>query len=544
MGGSRKLARPCAPNYIKMRTHTLLFFLAYATAHAQFTYITNNDGTIAIRQYTGPGGAVTIPSFVRRIASSAFANTSVSSVTIPTNVTLIGHAAFYSCTNLTGISVDALNQFYSSVDGALFDSSQATLIQFPPAKLVNNYAVPSSVTRIGYGAFSSCSNLTNVTINESVESIDIFAFIRCSKLSSVRIPESVTSIGIHAFLYCANLKEIVVGTNNPAYTSDDGILFDQARTRLIECPGGKTGNYVIPDSVASIANGAFCGAGLNSVTIDNSVSDIGTETFFGCYNLTSVTIGSGITKIGDYTFYLCSSLTNVLIPDNVTSIGGLAFGYCSNLRNITIPDGVTSIGYAAFECCGNLTSLRIPNGIARIEDGFCFACSSLTNVTLPKSCTYIGVNAFVNCNLASVVIPIGVTSVGDYAFFGNTGITAIYFQGNPPTFGPFTFYGDNGAIVYYLLGTTDWGSTYAGLPTALWNPTIQTADVGFGMQSNQFGFSISGTTNIPIVVEASTNLASGEWTFLQAFTITNGSVHFRDPQRTIYLRRFYRIRSP
>jgi len=193
--------------------------------------MTNNDGTITLKKYTGPGGAVTVPSFVRSIANSAFANTSVSSVTIPANVNVIGYSAFYSCTNLTGISVDALNQFYSSLDGALFDNYQATLIQFPPAKPVNSYAVPSSVTSIGYGAFSSCINLTNVTINDGVGSIDIFAFARCSELRSITIPDSVNSIGIHAFLYCANLKEIIVGTNNPAYSSNDGILFDKAEPR-------------------------------------------------------------------------------------------------------------------------------------------------------------------------------------------------------------------------------------------------------------------------------------------------------------------------
>jgi hypothetical protein len=74
----------------------------------------------------------------------------------------------------------------------------------------------------------------------------------------------------------------------------------------------------------------------------------------------------------------------------------------------------------------------------------------------------------------------------------------------------------------------------------LWNPRPQS----LGLQSNEFGFNITGTTNIPIVVEASANLATASWTALLTCTLTNGSIHFSDPQWADYPARFYRIRSP
>ncbi|MGH7953958.1 MAG: hypothetical protein ACREFE_18830 [Limisphaerales bacterium] len=77
----------------------------------------------------------------------------------------------------------------------------------------------------------------------------------------------------------------------------------------------------------------------------------------------------------------------------------------------------------------------------------------------------------------------------------------------------------------------------------MWNPQAQTSDGSFGVQNNQFGFNITGTRNIPIVVEASTNLG-GTWTPLQACTVTNGSIYFSDSQWINYPNRFYRIRSP
>jgi hypothetical protein len=78
----------------------------------------------------------------------------------------------------------------------------------------------------------------------------------------------------------------------------------------------------------------------------------------------------------------------------------------------------------------------------------------------------------------------------------------------------------------------------------LWNPQIQTSDAHFGVKDNEFGFDITGTTNIPILVEASTNLASAEWIPLQSITLTNGLCYFRDPQWTNYPARYCRVTPP
>ena len=105
---------------------------------------------------------------------------------------------------------------------------------------------------------------------------------------------------------------------------------------------------------------------------------------------------------------------------------------------------------------------------------------------------------------------------------------------------------DNSPTVYYLPETTGWSdfANNVGVPTVLWNPQTQTGDGSFGVENHQFGFDITGTTNIPIVVEAATNLTGGPWMALQNCTLTNGSVYFSDPQWTNYPSRFYRIRSP
>ena len=103
---------------------------------------------------------------------------------------------------------------------------------------------------------------------------------------------------------------------------------------------------------------------------------------------------------------------------------------------------------------------------------------------------------------------------------------------------------DINATIYYLPGTTNWSSPFGGLPAVLWNPQVRTADISFGVRTNRFGFNITGTTNIPIVVDACTNLTNPAWSPLQNCTLTNGSLYFSDPGWTNYPARLYRIRWP
>jgi hypothetical protein len=110
--------------------------------------------------------------------------------------------------------------------------------------------------------------------------------------------------------------------------------------------------------------------------------------------------------------------------------------------------------------------------------------------------------------------------------------------------GLYVFGGDDSTTVYYLPGTTGWGSTFASRPAVLWNPQIQASDASFGVRPNSFGFNITGTADIPLVIEASTNFAAGLWVPLQSCTLTNGLVYFSDRRRTNYPSRLYRVRSP
>jgi hypothetical protein len=510
-----------------------------AALQAQFTFITNN-GAITIAQYTGTDSIVAIPSTtngypVTAIGDAAFTYNSaanLASVTIPDSVTNIGDSAFDGCVNLTNITIG------------------------------------KSVASIGVASFASCASLSSVTFPESLTSIGDSAFWLCGNLTNVTIPENVTSIGVQAFAACSFLKTIMVDTNNRVFSSLAGVLFDLKQTTLLQYPGAKTGSYTIPDTVTSIGDGAFsyCYRFLNSIAITNPITSIGNGAFYSCGNLTNVTIGSTVTNIGDGAFSFCLSLPGVTIPNGVISIGSQAFNNCTGLTNITVPQSVTSIGDGAFSGCSRLGSIMVDtnNSVYSSLAGVLFDINQTTlleyppakagSYTVPNTVTSIEDAAFDDCaSLTSIVIPNSVTNLMRGAFVQCANLSDVLFLGNAPAISvsalgglPFepVFAGLNtNAVGYYLPGKTGWGPTFSGLATASWNPQVQTGDGSFGVKSNRFGFNITGTTNIPIVVEATTNLGAGAWVPLQSVSLTNGSFYFSDPQWTNYPVRFYRIRS-
>ena len=238
---------------------------AETTADGNFAYEVNEDGGVTITRYTGSDTEVVIPSTINgkkvtSIGNYAFSYcTSLTSVTIPDSVTIIGGMAFSGCKGLAdknGFVVvrNILYNYYGN-------DSEIT--------------IPDSVTSIGDWAFSDCTSLTSVTIPNGVTSIGDWAFYNCTSLTSVTIPDSVTSIGDRAFEDCTSLTSVT-----------------------------------IPNGVTSIGDRAFsyC-TSLTSVTIPDSVTSIGDYAFSYCTSLTSVTIANGVTSIGTAAFYGCENVT-------------------------------------------------------------------------------------------------------------------------------------------------------------------------------------------------------------------------------------------
>ena len=349
---------------------------------------------------------------------------------------------------------------------------------------------------------------------------------------------------IRIWLLCAAMLPAVAQAQF-TFTTNNGAITITSYT-------GTDGAVVIPSTtngypVTDIGDYAFSGSGMASVVIPSSILRIGNFAFSSCNSLTnSVTIPDSVTYIGSYAFSYCANLVSVIIPKTVTGMGRLLCLGSTNLQAITVdaqnPTYISSVDGVLFDKSQTLL-LECPGGKAG-------------SYTMPDSVTSIVGDAFRSCvNLISITVGKNVTSVYSWAFASCSNLTAVYFKGNAPSVvvGSDLFTGVNIAIVYYLPGTTGWHSTFGTppgqRPTALWNPQAATSDGSFGVQSNQFGFNITGSSNLLIVVEASTNLVNPVWSPLGTNTLnifigTNGTSYFSDPQWTNYPGRFYRLRSP
>jgi hypothetical protein len=283
--------------------------------------------------------SISIAESVRSIGEGAFYNTQdygipLATVTFTGNSQLqtIGDYAFH-LTRLTSITIPASVRsigIFAFAGGYFYSMPLATV----------TFTGNSQLQTIGRGAFRYCESLASITIPANVTSIGnsalagpasvIFAegfslsinswwfYDPSSYLTSVTIPASVTSIGNDAFRNYGNLTAITVNANNPNYASEDGILYNKAKTSLLQAAGGISGNVTIPSSVTSIDD----------------------EAFWGCENLASITIPAGMTAIGYYAFYGCTSLASVTFAGTIAKDDfWLGFPSSGDLRDKYLADG-------------------------------------------------------------------------------------------------------------------------------------------------------------------------------------------------------------
>lgn len=226
---------------------------------------------------------VALPQTLRTIGKGAFGQcVNLTRINIPEGVTSIGDSAFLMCGSLTRLTipdsvasiegnpfrhlaaeilVSSQNPAISVVDGVVFNKDGTRLIACPSNK-AGAYAIPQGVLEIGSHAFENCNDLTDVTI-----------------------PASVASIVGNPFDFAQ--LELKLAPENPDFSLIDGVLFDQTGTRLLVYPCGRPGDtYEVPEGTVEIGEFAFAGCQqLSAVTIPESVTVIGSNSFWNCENL-------------------------------------------------------------------------------------------------------------------------------------------------------------------------------------------------------------------------------------------------------------------
>lgn len=306
---------------------------------------------------------ITIPDSVTKIETYAFNScSSLTTITIPKNVEYIGKQAFWGSA-LTNVTIEGNS--LTEIDDLAFAFCESL-------KTIN---IPSSIETIGEQAFQHCGVLKTTgleTGTSNLTSIGTEAF-SSTMIKSISIPSTCTDINKNAFTRCSKLQEINVDEENSKYSSEDGILYDKNKETLYVYPAAKTGSsYTTPDSlktigayafeknqrlrdvtitdgVKTIERSAFQGAGVETVTMSDSVTSLGELAFYNSKSLSEIKLSNSLEEIPDYIFYNCSSLSEVEIPASVKKIGSNILSGCESLEKVTIKSPeLTSISSSAF----------------------------------------------------------------------------------------------------------------------------------------------------------------------------------------------------
>ena len=278
---------------------------------------------------------------------------------------------------------------------------------------VSHNGISYILTEIGDFALTSCGGLTgSLVIPNSVTRIGIRAFFNCNGFTgSLTIPNSVAEIGHSAFELCAGFSEVYFNAVNCADVT--GTFYNY---ETVTCPFSRCGEF--------------------SLTIGDNVERIPAHMFESCVT-GSLTIPNSVTEIGEFAFHGSNELTSLTIPGLVSSIGCNAFGgitasvyydaeNCADaLECISSPSSSPYYTSPFYGCTGTLT---IGNNVERIPANM-FSYSSFTgSLNIPNSVTSIGDKAFYHCNIAgTLTIPNSVVEIGEFAF-SDCGFSEVYFN--------------------------------------------------------------------------------------------------------------------
>jgi hypothetical protein len=366
------------PSPYASRGSTLVTDIAYTVSGSNATITGTRAGAANTTTITIP---ITITYLgttynVTSIGGNAFQNyTNLTSITIPNSVLTIGLDAFNNTSKLTEISVDSNNNYFSSLNGVLFDKNKTTLIKYPTWNSRTSYTVPSTVTSISTRAFAvsnpSDNKLTYVTLNNGLVTIGDYAFRVCTFISSIIIPSSVTTIANNAFRDCSSLVDVTFMGNLPTIgsanfdtnTSDTAYyypssynttqvvdsrikpIFTNLRTITAAQPAPVITSFIGSNQTATINFTQSTTAGLNPIKLYQYSIDSG-STWESAGTTSPITV-TGLTGGTSYNFILRNfNGSNSTISNNV-SVLVISIPSAPTITSITVSSGQAVINFTA-----------------------------------------------------------------------------------------------------------------------------------------------------------------------------------------------------
>ncbi len=351
--------------------------------------------------------------------------TSLKTVYLHTDCTIIGNNAFDGCTALEKIEM---------AEESLVEKWQIKEIRTQAFR--NCRSLPDTVVN------SLFNNRVDSEVQEySLETIGPYAFEGCTRLMVARIPQWVRSLSQYAFKDCTNLDTVrfecattinIDGVQQYVGVEKIGVGVFSGCTKLdtVELPKSLITLETEDSFTHSAGDGAFKGCtALEEIQLPENLSGTMADVFRGCTGLKRVNIPAGVKELY-YTFADCTSLEDVTFAEGLERIAGGFWG-CTALQGIQLPSTVTDLDYA-FSGCTKLNEVNLSSGVVYMSNAF-EGCTGLQQIELPETILYIR-SAFRGCTaLASIELPAGVVDLYG-AFFGCTKIRSIVipdgFTGN------------------------------------------------------------------------------------------------------------------
>ena len=339
---------------------------------------------------------ITLGKQLTKINANAFASCSNLLKIIYNNETkAIVSDAFNGCANWTEIEVNANNNTFKVIDNILYSKDGSKLIKVPTGKS-GEIIIGNNVTEIGANALHRCTQVTTISIGSGMNKIGSNAFLSCSNLLKIIYNNETTAIVSDAFNGCTNWTEIEVNSNNNTFKVIDNILYSEDGNKLIKVPTGRSGEIIV----------------------SNNVTEIGTNAFSRCTQITAITIGSGVTQIQENAFNSCSNLSRIIYNNETMAISKVAFSSTENWTKIEVNSNnntfkvINDILYSK----DGTKILRVPTGI----DG---------EFVLNDSLTEIGTSAFRNCSkITKVIIGNAINKIDINSFNGCTNLSKLVYN--------------------------------------------------------------------------------------------------------------------
>jgi hypothetical protein len=234
-------------------------------------------------------------------------------------LTLIGQAQIIKTVNInnagtlsTILTVDELNTVSNLTISGMIDARDfKTMRDNMPMLAILDISAVTIKSYIGYEG-TAINGWDNSYADNEIPEYSFAGENNNNTLKTIILPCNFNSIGNSGIIGCSALTEFIIPNENTNFSSIDGVVFNKDQTILIQYPGGKKGDYIIPKTVISIGNSAF----------------------FDCDGLTNVIIPDSVTRIGPCAFAFCNELNTVIIGKSVNWVGEWAFGFCSGLSSI------------------------------------------------------------------------------------------------------------------------------------------------------------------------------------------------------------------